>query len=1056
MNPTQAINHFANNWSDVVFHTNWQAGIVCLILLGLAIAGKRWPAPARHGILLIALMKFAIPPCIPIPGFFDWGVTFQPKAITYYAEYVTPEPAELFSSDRTFQIPPPTAAPSPAPSKENAAPDLSNRNANQNATPHLKSTAVPTWKVYAMTLHGIGVVAFFLYLSIQWIQLRRTRRDARRIHDGWIVQEFADIKHQIGLRRRVELLGSETILSPIAFGVFHPCVMLPHTMIRGLTSAELRTALAHELAHHARRDSWINALQLILTSVWWFNPLLWILNREIRKLREDCCDDYLLANNIALDSEYCQTLLRAAALTSPSFFGQITAGLSESGRTLRHRIRRIMDRSLRRYPRLTFVGFFVICLTAALLIPALYNSPKSRVQVNEGAAKEQILPTTLNEKYPFISIADLNKSQAGETLLGLGSFNLMDASADGNLIVTSGGFGIFVWNLQENQTTPILRLPIKDDRIECLALSSDGKYLAVGSDKGNLLVWETGAWRQVLAIKPYVFGVPALAFSPDAKTIAAVCSGGMIRIFNLGDGKLMQTLKCVTKNAVTSIVFSPNGKELLASIEYEPECLVYDVADGGMRKKYTGRIQNNSFARYSPDGRHLYLGADRFSFQEIDRQKDPTLQDFIEDANLFTGHKRELVCLAFSPDGKRLITGSMDGTAKIWDRESRREIASFGDYYPRVVDDPRRIDFSNCVRCARFLSNGDRILIGKQNGVIEIRDLSNNQVVLSLRGYTPSITEYKLFADGKRILLGCSDGTVKIQDSQTGEILQSYAGQYDYISALALTQDESKLASLDRVGNLILRDLTTGAILHTWGNEEGELGRKDWFGSIYFSPDDQYLVAGDTLVESEDLKYYMEIKWFDLVSGQLAKTWKRTIEPDEKIDNREVDRYGIFAFFSPDGTKALIPVLGKSQIWDVEKGQILSSVIIGDGYSHPQCFSPDGKSAVLAGARVEIWDLQTGQKTETLTATGKEIKYTERDRRYYFGVVDYSSDGKRLAAGDNMGKIDIWDTTSKKNILTIEYPGQTITFLHFTPGGERLVIGTLEGAIVRDITIDLK
>src|SRR6202030_235572 len=109
------------------------------------------------------------------------------------------------------------------------------------------------------------------------------------------------------------LVISREINAPIAFGVLRPKVLLPATVVERLSAAQLRTIMAHELAHVCRGDLWINWLQLGLRAVWWFNPQLWILNRAIRKAREDCCDDLLLVRGVTSHDAYCDTLLRAAA-----------------------------------------------------------------------------------------------------------------------------------------------------------------------------------------------------------------------------------------------------------------------------------------------------------------------------------------------------------------------------------------------------------------------------------------------------------------------------------------------------------------------------------------------------------------------------------------------------------------------------------------------------------------------------------------------------------------------------------------------------------------------
>ena len=129
--------------------------------------------------------------------------------------------------------------------------------------------------------------------------------------------------------------------------------------------------LAHELAHHKRADLWINALQNVLGILWWFNPLVRLLNRVIRRIREDCCDDLLLCRNITTDSRYCHTLLQVAANLNRSTIMIAALGFAETIHPLGRRIKRIMDPHTYRWPRLSVGALASMVILAALLLPGL-------------------------------------------------------------------------------------------------------------------------------------------------------------------------------------------------------------------------------------------------------------------------------------------------------------------------------------------------------------------------------------------------------------------------------------------------------------------------------------------------------------------------------------------------------------------------------------------------------------------------------------------------------------------------------------------------------------
>ena len=163
------------------------------------------------------------------------------------------------------------------------------------------------------------------------------------------------------LRRTPKLLLSGTIDAPISFGCLNKVVVLPCSLTKNQKYTEI--AIAHELAHLKRFDSWFNWLQNLLLMVWWFNPLLWILNWQIRKTREDCCDDLVLVNQFFNGESYSAALIEIAKLSNKKHAAMQTA-FSMADHPLKDRIRRIMNPETRHQKRIS------CCL--------LYTSPSPR------------------------------------------------------------------------------------------------------------------------------------------------------------------------------------------------------------------------------------------------------------------------------------------------------------------------------------------------------------------------------------------------------------------------------------------------------------------------------------------------------------------------------------------------------------------------------------------------------------------------------------------------------------------------------------------------------
>ena len=127
-------------------------------------------------------------------------------------------------------------------------------------------------------------------------------------HGAW--RDLAqDIARQYGLRRPVVLLQSDHPTLLVTWGWLRPKVILP-AGARDWTADRVRVVLCHELAHIRRGDWAAQMTAELLRSVYWFNPLIWIASRRLRRESEQACDDEVL--NLGIDGpEYARHLARS-------------------------------------------------------------------------------------------------------------------------------------------------------------------------------------------------------------------------------------------------------------------------------------------------------------------------------------------------------------------------------------------------------------------------------------------------------------------------------------------------------------------------------------------------------------------------------------------------------------------------------------------------------------------------------------------------------------------------------------------------------------------------
>jgi beta-lactamase regulating signal transducer with metallopeptidase domain/HEAT repeat protein len=333
-----------------------QTTVVALLVLVAMRVGRRWPAPVRHGLAVIALLKFAVPTLIPSPIPF---APMRPFAVTQPDARRFVEIADTFGTSRAR----PSAGSRIDPAAESTFGSASTR---------------PTVAAWALALYGLGALFTAGWIGMQARRLRRCVRAGLRVTAGPLHEMVEGLGANLRWKRKWHLVVSTHAQAPAAFGCLSPTILIPRRLVDALPPAELRPILAHEIAHHRRGDLWMNALQCALSVVWWFDPLFWSVSRALRHAREDCCDDAVLTRGIATPFDYCDLLLRAARATAgvPSH-GAIACQLGSH--PLGWRLSRILRPGYKPEAKLKVIPAAVLGALALGLLPGAASRSSARI-----------------------------------------------------------------------------------------------------------------------------------------------------------------------------------------------------------------------------------------------------------------------------------------------------------------------------------------------------------------------------------------------------------------------------------------------------------------------------------------------------------------------------------------------------------------------------------------------------------------------------------------------------------------------------------------------------
>lgn len=184
------------------------------------------------------------------------------------------------------------------------------------------------------------------------------------------------------------------------------------------------------------------------------------------------------------------------------------------------------------------------------------------------------------------------------------------AAADGKTLVTAGAdTTVKIWDLSRTPPTVRSTLMGHSERIRGLSLSRDGKLLATTSDRDKTIrLWDIDDKPKERAKLAMKFASPAVAFSPDGKTLMAGCSDGVIRAWTIGEAVEEADDVRGGQGAIASLEFSPDGKNILGFVHWsdtEDRAFVWDLkGEVRFESKYSKPIQA---VAYYPGGKHLVV-----------------------------------------------------------------------------------------------------------------------------------------------------------------------------------------------------------------------------------------------------------------------------------------------------------------------------------------------------------------------------------------------------------------------------------------------------------------
>ena len=271
---------------------------------------------------------------------------------------------------------------------------------------------------------------------------------------------------------------------------------------------------------------------------------------------------------------------------------------------------------------------------------------------------------------------------------------------------------------------------------------------------------------------------------------------------------------------IVAITFDP------ANIVAQDPTPTWNLPEGAKARLGKGWIGDIA---YSPDGRHLAV-ASSIDICVYDAETGEVL-------DLLTGHTRPVLSVSFSPDGRSLASGSLDGTVHLWDVATGVHLRTLEGHTDWVLS-------------VSFSPDGETLASGSADDRVHLWDVATGVHLRTLEGHTYVVWSVSFSPDGRRLASGSGDDTVRLWDVATGVHLRTFRGHNFWVLSVSFSPDGKTLASGSSDRTVRLWDVGTGVHLRTLE------GHTDWVESVSFSPDGRRLASGsgDTTVRLWDVE----------------------------------------------------------------------------------------------------------------------------------------------------------------------------------------------------------
>ena len=498
--------------------------------------------------------------------------------------------------------------------------------------------------------------------------------------------------------------------------------------------------------------------------------------------------------------------------------------------------------------------------------------------------------------------------------------------------------------------------------------------------------------------------VTSVAFSPDGSKVLTGSADETVRLWEVESGSELHRFAGHT--AIYSAAFSPDGSRIVTG-SIDGRVSLWEIESGSELCRLEGYrdlvddVASLSFpewiysAAFSPDGSRVVIGS-------IDGRVSLWEAESGSELYWFKGHRGTVTSVAFSLDGSKIVTGSADETAGLWEAEDGSELH-------------RLVGHTGWVDGVAFSSDGSKIVTNSLDGTIRVWEVESGSELHRFAGHVEFVRSVAFSPDGSLVVTGSDDKTARVWEVESGSELHRFAGHTEGVTSVAFSPDGSLVATGSDDKTARVWEVESGSELHQL---TGDIGKVT---SVVFSPDGSLVVTGSD---------YETMRLWEVESGSELYWFKGH---PERVTS---------AVFSPDGS--LVVATGSddetARVWEVESGSELHQLTGHTGGVTSVVFSPDSSKVLTACAdeTARVWEVESGSELHQLTGHTGGVTHAV-----------FSPDGSLVATGSADKMVRLWEVESGSELHQLTgHTGGMISVV-FSPDGGKVVTHSLEDGTIR-------